>query len=69
MLRYVDVSFALLGKWQILSRFNMFIVFLYFVVLLCFYWLNITVAVILLYWPHVRVVVPYVGHLVSILLS
>jgi len=29
------------------------IVFLYFVVLLCFYWLNITVAVILLYWPHV----------------
>jgi len=27
--------------------------FLYFVVLLCFYWLNNTVAVILLYWPHV----------------
>jgi len=31
----------------------MFIVLLYLVVLLCFYWLNNTVAVILLYWPHV----------------
>jgi len=31
----------------------MFTVFLYLVVLLCFYWLNITVAVILLYWSHV----------------
>ena len=35
----------------------MFIVFLYFVVLLCFYWLNIAAAVILLYWPHVSEVV------------
>jgi len=35
---------------------SMFIVFLYeyLVVLLCFYWLNNTVAVISLYWPHVN---------------